>query len=81
MWLPETAVDLQTLEVLTELGIKFTILSPYQAGRVRPLGGRAWRKVDGGRVDPSMAYTVRMTSGTKHQRVFLRWPYFARHCF
>ncbi len=63
MWLPETAVDLQTLDVLAELGIKFTILSPYQAGRVRPLGGRAWRKVDGGGVDPSMAYTVRMTSG------------------
>ncbi|MGC2184544.1 MAG: DUF3536 domain-containing protein [Terriglobales bacterium] len=63
MWLPETAVDLQTLEVLTDLGIKFTILSPYQAGRVRPVGGRAWRKVDGGRVDPSMAYKVRMTSG------------------
>src|SRR6185437_8694633 len=63
MWLPETAVDLQTLDVLTELGIKFTILSPYQAGRVRPLGGRAWRKVDGGRVDPSMAYAVRVPSG------------------
>jgi alpha-amylase/alpha-mannosidase (GH57 family) len=63
MWLPETAVDLQTLEVLAELGIKFTILSPYQGGRVRPLGGRAWRKVDGGRVDPSMAYAVRVTSG------------------
>src|SRR5882724_4693989 len=63
MWLPETAVDLQTLEVLAELGIKFTILSPYQAGRVRPLGGRAWRKVDGGRVDPSMAYAVRVPSG------------------
>ncbi len=63
MWLPETAVDLQTLEVLADLGIKFTILSPYQAGRVRPLGGRAWRKVDGGRVDPSMAYAVRVPSG------------------
>jgi alpha-amylase/alpha-mannosidase (GH57 family) len=63
MWLPETGVDLQTLEVLAELGIKFTILSPYQAGRVRPLGGRAWRKVDGGRVDPSMAYAVRVPSG------------------
>jgi alpha-amylase/alpha-mannosidase (GH57 family) len=63
MWLPETAVDLQTLEVLAELGIKFTILSPYQGGRVRPLGGRAWRKVDGGRVDPSMAYAVRVPSG------------------
>src|SRR4029077_14990852 len=63
MWLPETAVDLQTLEVLAELGIKFTILSPHQAGRVRPLGGRAWRKVDGGRIDPSMAYAVRVGSG------------------
>jgi len=63
MWLPETAVDLQTLEVLADLGIKFTILSPHQAGRVRPLGGRAWRKVDGGRIDPSMAYAVRVTSG------------------
>ena len=62
MWLPETAVDLQTLEVLADLGIKFTILSPYQAGRVRPLGGRVWRKVDGGRIDPSMAYAVRVTS-------------------
>jgi len=69
MWLPETAVDLQTLEVLAELGIKFTILSPYQAGRVRPLGGRAWRKVDGGRIDPSMAYAVRVTSG-KTMNVF-----------
>src|SRR5713101_875779 len=63
MWLPETAVDLRTLEVLAELGIKFTILSPYQAGRVRPLGGRAWRKVDAGRIDPSMAYAVRLASG------------------
>ncbi len=63
MWLPETAVDLQTLEVLAELGIKFTILAPNQAGRVRPLGGRAWRKVDGGRIDPSMAYAVRVPGG------------------
>lgn len=63
MWLPETGADLQTLEVLADLGIKFTILSPYQAGRVRPLGGRAWRKVDGGRIDPSMAYAVRVPSG------------------
>jgi len=69
MWLPETAVDLQTLEVLADLGIKFTILSPHQAGRVRPLGGRAWRKVDGGRIDPSMAYAVRVTSG-KTMNVF-----------
>lgn len=31
MWLPETAADLETLQVLAECGIEFTILSPWQA--------------------------------------------------
>ena len=31
MWLPETAVDTETLLVLAEQGIEFTILAPWQA--------------------------------------------------
>jgi alpha-amylase/alpha-mannosidase (GH57 family) len=30
LWLPETAVDLESLEVLVDCGVKFTILAPWQ---------------------------------------------------
>ncbi|MBI2999810.1 MAG: DUF3536 domain-containing protein [Deltaproteobacteria bacterium] len=65
MWLPETAVDLESLEILAELGIRFTILAPHQANRVRRLGGRTWRDVSGGRIDPTMVYEQRLPSGRR----------------
>jgi alpha-amylase/alpha-mannosidase (GH57 family) len=74
MWLPETAVDLETLEVLAEQGILFTILSPHQAKRARAIGGRAWRDVGGGRIDPSMAYRLRLASGRSISLFFYDGP-------
>ena len=65
MWLAETAVDLETLEVLAEEGIRFTILAPNQADKVRKLGGTKWRSVRGANIDPSMAYLCRLPSGRK----------------
>ncbi|MBI4907854.1 MAG: DUF3536 domain-containing protein [Acidobacteria bacterium] len=62
LWLPETAVDIETLDILAEMGTRFTVLSPYQASRVRPLGGHAWKDVGGGLIDPSMAYRIRLPS-------------------
>ncbi|MGH9820576.1 MAG: DUF3536 domain-containing protein, partial [Pyrinomonadaceae bacterium] len=56
MWLPETAVDLETLEILAESGIRFTILAPHQAARVREIGTRRWHDVNGGKIDPTRAY-------------------------
>ena len=63
MWLPETAADVPSLETLAEQGISYTILSPYQARRVRPLGGRVWRDVSGGKIDPRVPYRQVLPSG------------------
>ena len=63
MWLPETAVDLETLDVLAELGIKFTILSPRQAQRVRLRDSEEWQDVSNGDIDPTTAYLLRLPSG------------------
>ncbi len=70
MWLPETAVDLETLAILAEHGIRFTVLAPSQAARVRRRGARTWRDVSGSRIDPSRAYTVRLRGGSSQIAVF-----------
>jgi alpha-amylase/alpha-mannosidase (GH57 family) len=70
-WLPETAADTETLEVLAAEGVRFTILEPHQALRVRPLppgqedsaAARAWRDVGGGRIDCTVPYRVALPSG------------------
>ena len=63
VWLPETAVDLETLDILAEKEIKFTILSPHQADSMRKLGAEEWEDVSGGRVDPTRAYLCNLPSG------------------
>ena len=63
LWLPETAVDTETLEVLTELGLKFTILAPRQAKRVRKKSrGARWQDASDGKIDPTTPYLCTLPS-------------------
>lgn len=63
MWLPEAAVDRETLDVLAELGIEFTILSPYQAANIRAVGEPEWRDASNGNIDPTLPYIQHLDSG------------------
>lgn len=74
MWLPETAADTETLEVLAEHGIKFTILAPRQAQRVRGFHKTQWEDVSGGRIDPSHAYLADLPSKRKISLFFYDGP-------
>ncbi len=63
MWLSESAVDTETLEVLAEYGITFTLLAPRQAKAIRKMGAAQWQDVSHERVDPRMPYRCQLPSG------------------
>lgn len=64
MWLPETAVCLDSLEALAEHAIDFTILAPHQAEAVRPLGSdEPWCDVRATGIDTTRPYRVELPSG------------------
>ncbi|WP_439879563.1 DUF3536 domain-containing protein [Pontibacter sp. MBLB2868] len=65
MWLAETAADTPTLEVLAEHGIKYTILSPYQAKRYRKIGETKWEDAEGANINPKRPYLCNLPSGKK----------------
>lgn len=67
IWLAETAVDAQTLEVLIDCGVKFTILSPYQAKCINKIGEHNWQDVSWGSIDPSQPYRY-YVEGTDKQK-------------
>ncbi len=74
MWLPETAVDLESLDIMAEQGILYTVLAPHQAAEVREPGGGAWTDVSGGRVDPRKPYLCRLPSGRSIALFFYDGP-------
>lgn len=59
MWLPETAVDLETLRLLADAGIQYTILAPWQAV---------------GPIDPSEPYWIDLADGRALAAFFYNGP-------
>ncbi len=57
-WLPENAADEETLELLIAEGLKFTILKPGSALRVREVGGGLpdWKQVNAKTLNPTRPY-------------------------
>jgi len=58
IWLAETAIDIDTVVELIEAGVRYTVLAPTQAWKVRPLGGEIWRDVSDNSLDPKHPYRI-----------------------
>ncbi len=74
MWLAETAVDVETLEVLAANGINFTVLAPSQARHERRIAQTKWKNVEGGNIDPTRAYVCPLPSGRSINLFFYDGP-------
>jgi alpha-amylase/alpha-mannosidase (GH57 family) len=71
MWLPETAVDVASLEALAAEGIVFTILEPHQVARCRRIGETEWST---GPIDPTQPYVCNLPSGRSINIFFYDGP-------
>ena len=75
MWLAETAADNESLELMAQHGIKFTVLAPHQCKRIRPLkDGGGWTETANSRVDTTHPYLVRFDSGASIAVFFYDGP-------
>lgn len=62
IWLPETAADQPTIDTLIDARVRFTVLAPRQAHRVRHQGGE-WRDV-GAAIDTGRPYRIAHSDGS-----------------
>ena len=75
MWLPETAVDIESLNLMAQAGITFVILAPHQAKCIRPLGDSGdWQDVTGSKIDPTRAYLCNTPGGKPIHLFFYDGP-------
>ncbi len=75
MWLPETAVDYRTLEIMAELGIQFTILAPHQAKKIHKIKENTpWQEVNKICLNTKQPYICQLPSGKSIHLFFYDGP-------
>ena len=89
MWLAETAVDLESLDLLACHGIRFTVLAPHQCARTRPIAAVAvneadpaeaaaktvvWKDTTDASVDTTQPYLVHTSPGHSIAVFFYNGP-------
>jgi alpha-amylase/alpha-mannosidase (GH57 family) len=76
MWLAETAADNESLELLAQHGIRFTVLAPHQCRRIRPLKdpNASWTDTPEISVDTTRPYLIRFESGVSIAVFFYNGP-------
>ena len=75
MWLSETAADTDSLELMAQHGIKFTVLAPHQCRHIRSLkDGSDWTETPNASVDTTRPYLVRFDSGVSIAVFFYDGP-------
>ena len=75
MWLAETAADTESLQLLAENGIKFTLLAPHQCKRIRALhDGAQWIDTPNASVDTTRPYIMHFPSGASIAVFFYNGP-------
>jgi alpha-amylase/alpha-mannosidase (GH57 family) len=63
IWLAETAINTETLEVMAMYGLKYTVLAPRQAKAFRKLGADSWNNIDNDSIDTRRPYVCKLPSG------------------
>jgi alpha-amylase/alpha-mannosidase (GH57 family) len=63
MWLAETAVDVESLELLAKHGITFTVLAPRQAKAFRNLGDASFTDTIKQGINTRIPYVINLPSG------------------
>ena len=74
MWLPETAVDSESLDLLAQHGIRFVLLAPHQCARIRSLAPPAAAKTSSakdGKAPAEPAWTDTPNASVDTTRAYL----------